>query len=90
MLKLIDKVRERIKDSDTVKKMFEEADVDLDIIDLVPMTFSDLEVSARTDHGVIYFNFSLLDDGDFEHDDHYMVHELKHFLKISPSAISSL
>ena len=66
LLELIDKVRQRIKKSDTVKGMFEEAGVDINLIDYIPMTFADLDVSARTDHGVIYFNYSLLNDDDFE------------------------
>jgi len=81
LLELIDKVRQRIKKSDTVKGMFEEAGVDINLIDYIPMTFADLDVSARTDHGIIYFNYSLLNDDDFESDDHYMVHEIMHVLQ---------
>lgn len=78
LLKIIDEVRERIKSSDVLKDMCEEHDVDVDYIDLIPMAFSDLNVSARTDKGCIYFNFKLLDDEDFQSDDHYMIHEIKH------------
>ena len=78
LLKIIDEVRERIKNSDVLKDMCEEHDVDVDYIDLIPMAFSDLDVSARTDKGCIYFNFKLLDDEDFQSDDHYMIHEIKH------------
>jgi len=81
LLQLIDKVRARVKQHPTVIAMFKEHGVDLDELDLIPMCFADLDVSARTDHGVIYFNYSLLDDGDFEDDDHYMVHEVTHFLQ---------
>lgn len=79
--KVIDKVRQRIKTHPVIIKMFKEYDVDIDEIDLVPMCFADLEVSARTDHAIIYFNYDLLNDGDFEKDDHYVVHELTHYLQ---------
>jgi hypothetical protein len=61
--------------------MFQEYEVDLDEIDLIPICFSELEVSARTEHGIIYLNYSLLSDGDFENDDHYLAHEIDHFLQ---------
>jgi hypothetical protein len=77
---VIDRVRARIKDHDVVKSMFDEYDVDIDEVDLVPMCFAELDVSARTDHGIIYFNINLLNDG-FENDDHYLVHELTHYLQ---------
>ena len=76
---LIEKVRNRIRNHPVVIKLFEDHGLDPDEIDLVPMCFADLDVSARTDHGVIYFNTKLLEDGDFEGDDHYMVHELTHW-----------
>lgn len=78
---LIEKVRARIKKDPIVKRMFEEYDVDVSEIDLIPMCFADLDVSARTDHGIIYFSTKLLEDGDFDDDDHYLVHEITHFLQ---------
>lgn len=77
---IIDRVRQRIKQHSVVKEFWcDTYDLDLEEIDLIPMCFSDdIDVSARTDHGIIYFNISLLNDGDFENDDHYMVHELVH------------
>jgi len=78
LLKIIDEVRERIKGSDVLQDMCDENGVDVDYIDLIPMAFQDLDVSARTDKGCIYFNFKLLDDQDFQSDDHYMIHEIKH------------
>lgn len=78
---IIEKVRKRIKKHLVVKNMFKEYKIDLDEIDLVPMCFAKIDVSARTDHGIIYFNVNLLEDKDFEKDDHYMVHELTHFLQ---------
>lgn len=76
----IDKIRKKIKKHPVVKKMFDEHDVDISEIDLLPMCFADLDVSARTDHGIIYFNIKLLEDG-FDDDDHYAVHEITHVLQ---------
>ena len=78
LLKLIDSVRDRIKDSTVIKELCDQYGVDVDYIDLIPMAFADINVSARTDKGCLYFNYKLLDDGDFERDDHYMVHEIVH------------
>ncbi len=78
LLNIINEVRESIKDSSVIQDMCKEHSVGVDYIDLVPMAFAELDVSARTDKGCIYFNFKLLDDGDFQKDDHYMVHELTH------------
>lgn len=78
-LELLDKVKQKIKKSKTIQKMFKDENLSLDIIDLVPMCFSDLEVSARTQHGIIYFNKQLINKP--EEIDHYMVHELTHVLQ---------
>jgi len=78
---LINKVRHKIKKSKIVKNLFDEYEVDLDELDLIPMCFADLPVSARTEKGVIYFNYRLLEDDNFSNDDHYMVHEITHWLQ---------
>ena len=78
-LPIIDSVRQKIKQSDVYKKICKDVGVDENIIDLVPMAFADLDVSARTDKCCIYFNWKLLNDNDFEKDDHYMIHEFKHW-----------
>jgi hypothetical protein len=78
LLVIIDSVKQKVKQSDVYKDMCEENGVEIDYIDLVPMAFEDIEVSARTNKGCIYFNYALIDDGDFESEDHYMIHELTH------------
>jgi len=78
LLKIIDVVRGKVKESDVYKDMCKEHGVDVDYIYLIPMAFDDLEVSARTNKGCIYFNYALLEDGDFEKEDHYMIHEMTH------------
>lgn len=81
LLEVINKVKDKVKQSDTYKDLCDKYEVDYDYIDLVPMCFSDLDVSARTQHGCIYFNYKLIKDGAFENDDHYMIHELEHVLQ---------
>lgn len=77
---LIDKIREDLKTHPVVIDMFDKHDVDIEYIDLMPMKFGDIDVSARTDQGVITFSNNLLYDG-FDDDDHYIVHEVTHVLQ---------
>lgn len=79
--KLLDKMRDVLKEDETMIRIFDEYDVDIEEIYLIPMTFKDLDVSAKTDHGVIYFNYNLLSDGDFKKDYQYGIHEITHFLQ---------
>lgn len=81
LLDIINKLKDKIRDNEIVTDMFEEYGVDIDELDLIPIAFSDIEVSARTDHGIIYLNYKLLEDGDLDKDDHYFVHEITHFLQ---------
>jgi hypothetical protein len=74
-------LREYLKKNETVQRMFEEYDVPLSELDLIPMAFADLDVSAKTDHGIIYYNYSLLSDGDFFKDFMYGTHEITHWLQ---------
>lgn len=76
-LKLINEAKQRVKSSDTIKDVFDKYKISLDEIDLVPVCFTELDVSARTDHAVIYLGNHLLEDpGSI---DHYLLHELVHF-----------
>lgn len=81
--KFIDKVRADIKKHPVVKEMFKEYGVDLSEIDLFPICFAELEVSARTDHGIVYLNTSLIEEDGFDPDaiNHYLVHEITHILQ---------
>ena len=81
LLEFIKILKRRVKKHKTVLEMFEEYDIDLDEIDLIPMAFAELDVSARTDHGAIYLAYKLLQDGSFLDDAHYLVHEMTHFLQ---------
>jgi hypothetical protein len=81
---LLDKLRDRIRNHEVFQDTCEKYGIDESELDLVPMAFADLEVSARTDHGIIYFGLKLLDENDeltdfVEEDDHYLPHEWTHF-----------
>jgi hypothetical protein len=79
--RMIKKMRATLKKDEVVQKMFKEYDVDLEELDLIPMRFGNLDVSAKTDHGVIIYNYKLLCDGDFLDDYSYGVHEMTHWLQ---------
>jgi hypothetical protein len=81
LLKLIQLGKSYIKGTDVVKKMFKDYDMPLSFIDLIPVSFAKLDVSAKTLKGVVFLNFSLLADGDFFKDLGYLVHEFSHVLQ---------
>jgi len=81
LLKLINKMKEFLKTHPIVIDMFKEYDIPIEELDLIPMKFGDLDVSARTDHGIITFSYKLLCDGNFFKDYMYAVHEITHFLQ---------
>ena len=81
---LLEKLKKRVFDSDVVKDMLEEYDIDRAELDLWPICVAKIPVSARTDHGVIYLNVDLFidEDGNIREDvvdnDHYLAHEATH------------
>ena len=79
--RLIRKMREFLKQDPVVQDMFKDYDIDIDEIDYIPMKFGKIDVSAKTDHGVIIYNYKLLTDGDFFKDFSYGVHEMTHWLQ---------
>src|ERR1700722_10829790 len=79
--RMIKKMREYLKKDEVVQKMFQEYGVDIEEVDYIPMMFGNIDVSAKTDHGIIIFNFRLLTDGDFFKDFSYGVHEMTHWLQ---------
>lgn len=79
--RMIKKMKEYLKTNEVVQNMFKEYEVDIAELDLIPMMFGNLDVSAKTDHGVIILNYKLLTDGDFFKDFSYGVHEMTHWLQ---------
>jgi len=81
LLTLITNLRVYLKKNKQMQSIFNEYGVDIEEIDYIPISFSDLDVSAKTDHGIIYFNYKLLCDGDFFKDFGYGIHEITHWLQ---------
>lgn len=81
-LEIIAKIKQKIKNHPVVIQMFKDYGIDIDELDLFPICFADIDVSAKTDHGVIFINKKHLEDGDpIDKDDHYLVHEITHVLQ---------
>jgi hypothetical protein len=80
LLPIIEKIRKKVLNHDVVKDIFDKYNLDKEEINLIPICFAKIPVSARTDHGIIYINIDLLKDDDFENNnDHYLAHEVTHF-----------
>ncbi len=47
----------------------------------MPIEFCKLKASAKTKNGKVYLNEKLLEDGNFQDDIHYIVHESQHWLQ---------
>lgn len=78
ILSLIDQAKEKVKESDVYKDICKEYKAKSYYIDNVAVVFSpDLDVSARTDGGVIYINAKYIEDID--ETAHYIVHEFTHW-----------
>ena len=80
LLKLINRAKKHLKDNKTIREMCKEYSIDTSILDIIPIKFGDLPVSARTEKGIITLNYKLLCDGDFFKDYHYLCHEIQHWL----------
>jgi hypothetical protein len=78
--KIINKAKKYIKNDKVMKEAFTKRNLSIDIIDFIPIIFGDLDVSAKTDHGIIILNYKLLVD-DFEKNYPYIIHEITHVLQ---------
>lgn len=81
LLRLINRAKEALKSDETMKEVCSKYNINIDFIDDIPIRFADLDVSAKTDHGVVLLNYKLLCDGDFLKDKHYILHETIHVLQ---------
>lgn len=81
LMRFINKGKSFIKKDKVMIKTFKEYGVDINEIDFIPTYFKDLDVSAKTDHGIVYLNYKLLTDGDFFKDFSYLIHEYTHWLQ---------
>lgn len=81
LLRIINKAKKIIKKDKTWEKICQEYDVETDIVDYIPTYFKNLDVSAKTDHGIVYLNYRLLLDGLSLKDTSYLIHEYTHYLQ---------
>lgn len=81
LLRVINKAKKIAKNDETWKKVCKEYEEDPEIMDFIPMYFKNLDVSAKTDHGVVYLNYKLLLDGLSLKDVSYLIHECTHYLQ---------
>ena len=79
--RILNKMRASLKQDGVMQEAFKEYGVDIEELDYYPMKFGNLDVSAKTDHGLIIFNYKLLTDGDFEKNYGYAIHEITHVLQ---------
>lgn len=78
-LKLLKNIKTKLKNNEIIQKIFKKYDVDISNIDLIPIMFGDLDVSARCAHGIIYINSNFLEKP--EEIDHYLSHEITHWIQ---------
>jgi hypothetical protein len=79
--RLINKAKKHLKNDEVWQRICKENEMEPDIIDYIPTKFGNLDVSAKTDHGIIILNYKLLCDGDFEQNYSYLVHEYSHWFQ---------
>jgi len=83
LLKLIQKAKNYLKTNETMQEVCNKYNFNIDDIDLIPVKFDDIDVSAKTDKGIVTLNWKLLIDGDFFKDLSYLVHEFTHYIQQS-------
>jgi hypothetical protein len=81
LLRLIEIGKNHLKTSKVVQEMFNDYNVSLDYIDMIPCAFAELDVSAKTVKGVVYLSYKLVASGSFDAAIPYLVHEFDHVLK---------
>src|ERR1700722_324197 len=81
LLKLINRIKQKLQHDPTFMDMCKEYNVHPSIINVIPMKFGDIPVSARTENAIITLNYKLLTDGDVMADAHYGLHECLHYLQ---------
>jgi hypothetical protein len=77
LLKVIERAKRKVKSSDIWKKLCKEYNVNENIIFHIPMMFDELDVSAKTNKGIIILNNKLLEN--FENNHSYLIHEMNHW-----------
>ena len=89
LLKIIQRGKDFLKKNEVMQEICDKYDFDIEDLDLIPVKFDDIDVSAKTDKGVVTLNFRLLEDGDFFKDFGYLVHEFGHHIQQSKEPTQS-
>ena len=77
----INKIKDFLKNDETMQKSFADHGVDIEWIEYIPVKFDYINVSAKTDHGVVILNYKLLFNNNFEEITGYALHEFIHYLQ---------
>lgn len=78
---LLQKIKDQLKSDDTIQEICKKYNLTSDILDIVPIKFGDIGVSARTDHGIITLNWNLLKQENRSQIPSYICHEFNHFAR---------
>jgi hypothetical protein len=81
LIRLINKAKNYLKHDDIWIELCKSYNESPNIIDIIPTMWDDLNVSAKTDHGIVILNYKLLCDGDFFKDFSYLIHEYDHWFQ---------
>lgn len=79
--KFVQQAKDFLKTDKTMMEVFKKYDVSIDELQYIPIYFGELDVSAKTSHGMIVLNFKLIENGSFFEDYSYIVHEVTHWLQ---------
>ena len=83
LLKLIQKSKDFLKQNKVMQEVCHKYDFDIEDLDLIPVKFDDIDVSAKTDKGIITLNVSLLELDNIHEIPGYLCHEMTHHIQQS-------
>jgi len=82
-LKLLQRIKDKLKSDPTVIEVCKKYDVKSNVLDVVPIKFGDINVSATTEKGIITLNWRLLERENRHQIPMYIAHELVHYCQQS-------
>lgn len=82
-LPFIQQIKDKLKSDQTIIDICSKYKMDTDDLDLAPIKFDDIDVSAKTDKCVITLNWNLLEKNNRYQIPHYITHEFTHFCQQS-------
>jgi len=89
LLKLIQRSKNFLKKNKVMQDVCKKYHFDIEDLDLIPVKFDDIDVSAKTDKGVVTLNLQLLENGDFFNNIGYLIHEFTHHIQQSDKPTQS-